>query len=175
MPGVALTADELLAGTAVVHEVAVPAAVLHPSPDGVADAAAAPGVVRLRALTVGTLMLVAAAARDDPGLVPVLVVKESLVEPRLGMDQVRALHVGLLHFLVQKVNEVSGLSPDGDVLDAATSGAVGQAHLLLAKHFGWSPQQVAELTPGQVAVYLAGVERLLRVEAAAAGGDGATG
>jgi hypothetical protein len=35
---------------------------------------------------------------------------------------------------------------------------------LLARHFGWTPEQVSQLTPGQVAVYLAGVAKLLRLE-----------
>ena len=38
--------------------------------------------------------------------------------------------------------------------------------ILLAKHFGWTPDQVSQLTPGQVAVYLAGVEKLLQLEQA---------
>ena len=37
-------------------------------------------------------------------------------------------------------------------------------HILLAKHFGWTPEQVSQLTPGQVAVYLAGIDQLLQVE-----------
>jgi hypothetical protein len=36
----------------------------------------------------------------------------------------------------------------------------------LARHFGWTPQQVSELTPGQVAVYLTGIERLMAFDAA---------
>jgi hypothetical protein len=42
---------------------------------------------------------------------------------------------------------------------------IGETHLQLARHFGWTPAQVAELTPGQVAVYLAGIERLLALDA----------
>ena len=33
-----------------------------------------------------------------------------------------------------------------------------------AKHFGWTPEQVSQLTPGQVAVYLAGIGKLLQLD-----------
>ena len=82
----------------------------------------------------------------------------------MTLDQIRALHVGLVYFLVSQVNLISGLAANGDALGDAASSAIGQTHLLLAQHFGWTPQQVSQLTPGQVAVYLAGIEQLLRLE-----------
>jgi hypothetical protein len=110
---------------------------------------------------VSTLMLVSRAARDDPGIGPVLIVKEALVEPEMSVDQLRALPVGLMHFLVAAVNKVSGLSPDGDVLDGSPLlSPLAQIHLLLAREFGWTAEQVAALTPGQIAIYLAGIEQL---------------
>jgi hypothetical protein len=157
MDGEVLDAEGLLAGTRAIHNLEVPAAVLDPA----ASRDTLPGVVRIHPVTVATLMLVSRAARDEPGLVPVLLVKEALVEPALSIDQVRSLSVGLLGFLLAAVNRISGLTADGDVLDEAADSAVGRTHLLLARHFGWSPDQVAALTPGQVAVYLAGVERFL--------------
>lgn len=150
-----LSAHELLAGGLLVHDVVVPAAVLNPGASGTADAA--PRSVRLRPLKVATLALIAKAARDDASLVPLFMVKESLVSPALGFDQVRQLHAGLVQFLVAEVHRVSGLDADGSALHAATSSAIGEAHVLLARHYGWTPAQVAELTPGQVAVYLAGL------------------
>ena len=171
-----LTAEDLLAGTAGLHDVAVPSRLLRP---GLADAVDGAGTVRLRPLSVGTLVLISRAARDDPALVPLLMVKESLVEPAMSLEQLRGLNIGLVHFLVAAVNTVSGLSPSGDVLDETTAEAVddalaspvGQVHVLLARHFGWSPQQVARLTPGQVAVYLAGVEALFHESGGATAGD----
>jgi hypothetical protein len=157
-----LTAEDLLAGTAGVHEVAVPARILRPgepAADG-PEAGEPAGVVRLRPLTVGTLVLISRAARDDPSLVPLLLVKESMVEPAMSLDALRRLHVGLIHYLVSAVNTISGLSPAGDVLDDAVASPAGQLHVLLAQHFGWSPEQVGRLTPGQVAVYLAGIDAL---------------
>lgn len=156
-----LSAQELLAGSLLTHTVLVPAAVLRP------DGAGADGCVRLRPLKVATLALISRAAREDPSLVPVLMVKDSLVEPALSHDQIRTMHAGLMHFLVEAINRISGLEPTAATDAAATP--VGEAHVLLARHFGWTPAQVAELTPGQVAVYLAGIERLLALDAAREG------
>jgi hypothetical protein len=157
-----LSAHDLLAGSGIVHDIRIPQEVLTPGQPAPADGA--PGLIRMRPLSIATLTLISRAAREDPGLVPLLMIKEALVEPSLTLDQVRAMHVGLVHYLVSQVNLISGLSADGDALGDAASSAIGQTHLLLAKHFGWSPQQVSQLTPGQVAVYLAGIEQFLRLE-----------
>lgn len=150
-----LTASDLLAGAAVVHEVEVPAHLLAP---------AAPGLVSLRPLSLAVLAAISKAAREDAGLVPVLMIKESVVEPALAFDQVRRMHVGLVRFLLDRINAISGLGP-ADPEEAARS-ELGSTHLLLAKHFGWTPEQVGQLTPGQVAVYLAGVRHLIAYDEA---------
>jgi hypothetical protein len=155
-----LTAQELLAGSLLVHEVAVPAAVLRPGSE--ADCA---GKVRLRPLKVATLALISKAAREDPALVPLLMIKESLVEPALALEQIRQMHAGLLHFLIAAINRISGLDADAGAARGTAASVIGETHLQLARHFGWTPAQVAELTPGQVAVYLAGIERLLALDA----------
>ncbi len=100
-----LSPDDLLAGAAATFEVEVPGSVLHPG-----DAEAAGGVVRLRPLTIGAFQLILKAAKADPGLVPLLMLKESLAEPRLGLEQVKGLHLGLVTFLVERVREISGLT-----------------------------------------------------------------
>jgi hypothetical protein len=167
-----LSAQDLVAGAATVISVAVPAALLQPSVEDAANGddaanggrAAIGGVVRVRPLTVGTLTLISRAAREDPGLVPVLTIKESVVEPELSLEHIRRMSVGLVHFLVTRINLLSGLSADGEAIDAALESPPGRVQFLLARHFGWTPQQVSALTPGQVAVYLAGIERLLARE-----------
>jgi hypothetical protein len=161
-PSPVLSPQELLAGGLLVHEVEVPAWVLNP---GRAEDAA-PRRVRLRPLKVATLALISKAAQDDAALVPLLIVKEALAEPALTFDQVRQLHAGLVQFLVAEINRVSGLDADGAAARAAAGSAIGEAHVLLARHYGWTPAQVAELSPGQVAVYLSG----LRAEADGDGG-----
>ena len=159
-PGPVMSVQDLLAGASVVYETIIPARLLKPG----AEAEANPGSVRLRPLSVGVLALVSRAARDDAALVPLLMIKEAMVEPVVTLDQVRQMHVGLVHFLIGRINEISGLSSDGQALDEAADSSIGRTHVLLAKHFGWTPEQVAQLTPAQVAVYLAGVEKLLALE-----------
>jgi hypothetical protein len=155
-----LAAQDLLAGSAITHDVRVPREILTPGAQPLEDE----GIVRMRPLNVATLTLISRAAREDPSLIPLLMIKESLVEPVLTLDQIRRMHVGLVHFLTERVNFISGLGSDNEALDETASSPLGQTHILLAKHFGWTPEQVSQLTPGQVAVYLAGVERLLRLE-----------
>lgn len=149
-----LSAQELLAGAQLVHEVELPAMVLYP---GQPEAPSARRTVRLRPLRIATLALIAKAAQDDPALVPLLMCKESLVAPALGLDQLRQLHAGLVQYLVGAINRISGFAPDGSAVQAVVESPIGEAHLLLARHYGWTPSQVAELTPGQLAVYLAGL------------------
>ena len=158
-----LSAQELLAGSRIIHEIQIPMEILQPSSDSAAGAVA--GRVRLRPLSVAALTVISRAARDDAALVPLLMIKESLVEPNLSVDQVRQMHVGLAHFLVNHINKLSGLSADGETLNDAIDTPISQAHILLARHFGWTPEQVSQLTPGQVTVYLAGIEKLSAQEA----------
>ncbi|HMV50891.1 MAG TPA: hypothetical protein PLD20_07310 [Blastocatellia bacterium] len=155
-----LTAQDLLAGSSVVHEVSIPEAILRPQLTAAPSRIAA-GAVRLRPLSVGGLTLISRAAREDAGLVPLLMIKESLVEPALSLDQIRQMHIGLVQFLVSRINLISGLGADGESYEDVLQSGIGQTHLLLAKHFGWTPEQVAQLTPAQVMVYLTGIERLL--------------
>jgi hypothetical protein len=157
-----LSAQELLAGSSIIHEISIPSAILSPSIQ--IQEALATKVVRLRPLSLATMTLISKAARDDSSLVPVLMVKEAMVEPNLSVDRVRQMHIGLVHYLVSQINRISGLGEDGEVLEDTLNSPIGQTHLLLAKHFGWTPAQVSQLTPAQVGVYLAGIERLMEWE-----------
>ena len=142
-----LTADELLAGSALTHEVAVP-------PDLLGPAGPTDGRVRLRPLTVRDLTLISRAAKENDQLLSALMVQAALDEPSLTHGQVSALPVGLLEFLLREVNRISGITLGVDTLqNAATDPLVRAAHLLSAE-FGWTPEQVAELTLGQMLVHL---------------------
>lgn len=169
-PGAArmLKAEDLLAGSKAVYDVSIPAAVLAPAASMAAGAGTAEEsdeqCVRLRPINIATLTLISRAARDDPGLVPLLMIKEALVEPAMTLEQIRQLHLGLVQYLVGQVNLISGLNAEGEAVSQALASPLGRTHLLLARHFGWSPEQVSQLTPGQVAVYLAGIEKLLQME-----------
>jgi hypothetical protein len=158
-----MTVQDLLSGAGVVHDVTVSAEVLRPGSGETGPA----GVVRLRPLTVGVLALISRAARENPSMVPWLMIKESMVEPPVALEQVQQMHIGLVHFLVGRINEISGLTADGSALDEHLGSPLGQTHLLLARHFGWTPEQVGQLTPGQVAVYLAGIEKLFAMDGTA--------
>ncbi|HEX6711474.1 MAG TPA: hypothetical protein VF068_14175 [Rubrobacter sp.] len=155
-----LDAQDLLAGSTITHEVRVPRKILTPGAESLDEG----GVVRMRPLNVAVLTLVSRAAREDPSLIPLLMIKESLVEPVLSLDQIRQMHAGLVYFLAERVNSISGLGNDDEALEGMANSPLGQTHILLARHFGWTPEQVSQLTPGQVAVYLAGVAKLLRLE-----------
>ena len=172
-----LSAADLLAGSKVTQDISIPAAVLQPVPAMQAanlgsQAPASAGHVCMRPLSIAVLTLISRAARDDAGLVPLLMIKEAVVAPLLTLDQIRQMHIGLVYYLVGQINRLSGLEADGSTLDEASDSPLGRTHILLARHFGWTPEQVGQLTPGQVAVYLAGVEKLLQLDSRDAAGNG---
>lgn len=98
-----LTAEDLLAGTSALHSIAIPTDLL-PSKAG------AGGQVQVRSLSIGAFQTIMKAAKDDPSLIPLLMVKECLTEPKLSIQQVRELPVGLVEFLVAQIRTVSGLT-----------------------------------------------------------------
>lgn len=148
-----LSADELLAGSALTFAIEVPPHVLHP-----ADTAAATEngarTVRLRPLTVRDLQLITRAARESDSLTATLMVQRALVEPEMSVTQVAALHVGLVQFLLEHVNRISGITTTDGQLEDAMEAPLTKAAFVLAREFGWTPQQVSELTLGQVLLHL---------------------
>ena len=156
---VCASAEDLLLGSKAVHTIVIPKDVLHPG--NVDSENSAPEiVVRVRPLTVESLSLIAKATKDNAALVPILCLHQALVEPKLSVDQLRSLHIGLVQYLMETINQISGLTTDGKVINSSLNDPSIKANLLLAKHFGWTPEQVGQLTPHQVAVYLAGIEKL---------------
>jgi hypothetical protein len=107
-PTLTLTADDLLAGSALVFDVAVPSQLLRPGEAGDRNSTDSL-VVQLRPLTIGTLQLIMKASRQDPGLIPLLMIKESLVNPALSLEQVRAMPLGLVNFFIAQIRHLSGL------------------------------------------------------------------
>ena len=148
-----LTPDELLAGSSLTHDVDVPPPVLSPA-DGADGRAEAPQRVRMRPLTVRDIQRVTKAARDDDALLSILMLKEALVEPALTFDQVHGLNAGLARFLLERLNRISGLADDEEGMAEAVQAPLARACFVLAREFGWSPQQVGELTMGQILLYL---------------------
>jgi len=146
-----LTAEELLAGGGLTFEVEVPPEVLRPA-EGVGDGA--PSAVRLRPLTVRDLQLVSRAAKESDSLTATLMVQRALVEPEMSVAQASAMHVGLLQFLLEQVNRISGIATTPEQLSGVVEAPLAKAAFVLAQEFGWTPQQVNELTLGQVLLHL---------------------
>jgi hypothetical protein len=150
---VTLSAEDLLAGGALTHEVELPASFLA----GGSEAAA--GRVVLRPLTVRDLQRIAKAAPGDEDLAAALMVQIALVEPALSVDQVHRLPAGLARFLVERINELSGISTSRDALEELVQAPLARACFQLAKEFGWTPEEVSGMTIGQILLYLEMVRR----------------
>jgi hypothetical protein len=145
----ALTAEDLLGGAGVTHEIAIPAELLHRAEDG-----NKPALVVLRPLTVKDLQVIARAARDDAGLSSALMIQQALIEPELSHAQVLNLPAGLAKFLVDQVNELSGLTTSADALTEQVQAPLARACFILAREFGWTPEEVSGMTIGQILLYL---------------------
>lgn len=148
--GSALTADQLLAGAAATYTIDLPRALLgHAAEDG-----AIAGTVVVRPLKLRDVERITRAAKEQKVLTSALTVQVALVEPRLSVEQVSDLPAGLVQFLLEKVNAVSGLSLGEDELDRAVKAPLAKACFVLAREFGWTPAQCSDLTVGQVLLYL---------------------
>ena len=108
----------------------------------------------MRPLTVRDIQRVTKAARDDDQLLSALMLKEAMVDPVLTFDQVHGLHAGLARFLLAELTRISGLAEDEEGLAGAVQAPLARACFVLAREFGWSPQEVGDLTMGQVLLYL---------------------
>ncbi len=142
-----LSADELLAGSALRYEVELPAALLGGS-------ARLPGTVTLRPLTVLDLQRISRAARESDQLAAALMVRSAVEAPALSIAQVQSMSIGLLEFLLAEVNRTSGLAMPPAALDSAAEAPIARAALVLAQQFGWTPEQIGQLTLGQILLHL---------------------
>jgi hypothetical protein len=148
-----LTAEELLAGSSLTYDLDVPPEVLRPCSENSKQPHEAMRI-KLRPLSMHAVQRVLKAAKDDEGLMSALMVKESMVEPELSYSQTMKLNSGLVRFIIAEVQRISGLKASDDELTEAVQAPMAKACFVLAKEFGWSPQQVAELTLGQVLMYV---------------------
>jgi hypothetical protein len=157
-----LSADELLASSGATFTVEIPAALFGRAPGGTTAASdVAAGDVVLRPLQVRDVDRAVRAAREQRVLTSVLMVQQALVSPALSVEQVASLPAGVAQFLTEQVNTISGLSLDGDDLERAVRAPIARACFILSREFGWTPNECAELTVGQVLLYL---EMLAREE-----------
>ncbi len=154
-----LSASDLLAGGELVHDINVPPHLMPArdnSPNG-SDSG-----VRLRPLTVRDLQLISRAAKENDGLTSALMIQTALVEPKMELAEVYRLPVGLMNFLLDEVNRVSGIGTSEADLQSAAEEPLIKAAFILAKEFGWTPEQVSDLTLGQLMLNL----QLLKEKAA---------
>jgi hypothetical protein len=153
-----LTAEELLAGGALTHEVEVSAELL--SANGGRHAATTTGGawhdarVLLRPLTVRDLQRIGKAAHEDESLSAALMIQHALVEPALKLEQVSQLPAGLARFLLERINAISGISTARGELEEVVQAPLARACFVLAREFGWTPEQVSGMTIGQILLYL---------------------
>ena len=117
-----LTAEELLAGSALTHRVEIPADLLGSNGHRPVDTE-----VVLRPLT---------------------------VQAGLKFEQVSQLPAGVARFLVERINAISGVTTARDELDELVQAPLARACFVLAKTFGWTPEEVSGLTIGQILLYL---------------------
>jgi hypothetical protein len=143
---VLLSAEELLAGGGLTHEVDIPADLLPG--DSVARQ------VVLRPLTVRDLQRIGKAARDDDNLSAALMIQQALVEPALKFEQISQLPAGLARYLVERINAISGIDTPRDALAELVQAPLARACFVLAKEFGWTPEEVSGMTIGQILLYL---------------------
>jgi hypothetical protein len=144
-----LTVDQLLAGAGTTHTVVLPA---HLAGD--ADDDDAPRTVVVRPLVLADVHRLRRAADGDDELAAALMLQQAIVEPELSYAQVQQLPAGLAEFLLGEVNRVSGLSLGADQVEQLVHAPVARAVFTLSREFGWTPEQCAELTVGQVLLYL---------------------
>src|SRR5919202_2212142 len=105
-----ITPEDLLAGSTITFDVVIPPEILHPSQGSQLSASTSEQdvVVQLRPLTIGTFGVIMKAARSDPAMIPLLMIKEPLVQPQLSLEQVKKMHLGLVNFLIAQIRQISG-------------------------------------------------------------------
>jgi hypothetical protein len=157
-----VTPEELLAGREMTFDLEIPHSILHPSLDGGNQTGGTAKKIQLRPLTVKDVQLIAKAAKDDEVLVSALMIQKAVVEPQLKQGEIINMHSGLVSFLVDAINRISGLSATEDELKEMLESPLVRAFFILAREFNWTPQQVKELTVGQILGYLEMVNQTKR-------------
>jgi len=146
---VILSSEELLAGSGLTHEIEVPVELLKSNGEAKGGA-----TVVLRPLTVRDLQRIGKASHEEDGLSAALMIQQALIEPALKFEQISQLPAGLARFLVERINAISGITTPRDELAEAVQAPLAKACFVLAREFGWTPEQVSGMTIGQILLYL---------------------
>jgi hypothetical protein len=147
-----ITAEELLAGKEALFDVEIPPSLVNPAMESATGHKGK--TIRLRPLTVRDVQLIAKAAKTDEVLTSVLMIQRAAVEPRLKQNEIAEMSGGLVRFLVEKINRISGLNTSDDELRDIAASPLVRAFFVLAREFHWTPEQVREMTLGQLLGYL---------------------
>jgi hypothetical protein len=110
--------------------------------------------VVIRPLRLADVQRIQQAAAESPVLTGVLMVQQALVAPELTVEEVSRMHAGLVEFLLREVNRISGLTMSRDELTELVRAPLARACFVVAREFGWTPEDCAELTLGQLLLYL---------------------
>ena len=108
----------------------------------------------IRPLTVRDVQRISHAARDDRELAAGLMIAQAVVEPVLTTDQAGRLPAGVARFLVDAINELSGIDTPRDRLGELVQAPLAKACFVLADEFGWTAEDVSAMTIGQILMYL---------------------
>ena len=134
------------------HVVEIPPELLEPAGGG---GDAAPSTVVLRPLVLADVQRIQRAARDERALTSVLMVQQALVEPKLTVEQVQphARGPGRVPARARSTGSAACRSA-ATSCDEAVQAPLARACFVLAREFGWTPDECAALTVGQVLLYL---------------------
>jgi hypothetical protein len=141
-----LTSDDLLAGGSLQHDIVIPADLINTSDEE--------AKVTLQPLTVRDLQLIAKAANQDENLSASLMIQRALLTPKMDLEQISKLPAGLATFLIEQINQVSGISASRNALEEMVQAPLAKACFILAKEFGWTPEEVSGMTIGQILMFL---------------------
>ncbi|GAB4377863.1 MAG: hypothetical protein Kow0042_26160 [Calditrichia bacterium] len=144
-----LTADELLAGGSLSHSITLPDEFVKQNGKELPNRE-----LVLKPLTIRDLQKIRKASSQDENLSAALMIKHALVEPELKLEQVSQLPAGLAQFLLERINEISGINTPRTELQEMVQAPLAKACFILAKEFGWTPEEVSGMTIGQILLYL---------------------
>lgn len=143
-----LSGEDLLAGASATHRHEIGPEFLRGAGE------AGPSEVELRPLAVRDLQLIARAAKDDETLSGALMIQRALVSPELSLEEVQRLPAGLARHLVERINALSGIDLPQNALEEMVQAPLAKACFVLAREFGWTPEEVSGMTIGQILLYL---------------------
>lgn len=113
MDSIILSAEDLLAGAETIFEIVMPNEMISQSFDAKTmngNGTTQERIIKIRPLTIGVFSLITRAAKNDSALIPLFMIKESVVEPVLTIEQVKKMPIGMVEFIIENIRNVSGLT-----------------------------------------------------------------